>query len=148
MREALREAEEAFAENEVPVGAVAVFRNEVIARGHNQRETYQDPLSHAEMQVIREASRRLETWRLNEVTVFVTLEPCAMCSGAMVQARVGGCVYGTADPKAGVAGSVLPVETILSNPSFNHRVLVRGGVLGEACTDILRKFFENLRKVA
>lgn len=145
MLEALREAETASHEGEVPVGAVAVCEGQIIARGHNQREQYQDPLSHAEMQVIRDAAKHLGTWRLNDVTVYVTLEPCAMCAGAMVQARVATCVYGAPDPKAGVAESVLPVEAILANPSFNHRIAVRSGVLAEACANLLREFFENLR---
>jgi tRNA(adenine34) deaminase len=146
MLEALREAEAAFVEQEVPVGAVAVFEDEVIARGHNQREGLQDPLLHAETQVIRDAAKHLGTWRLNAVTLYVTLEPCAMCAGAMVQARLGRCVFGASDPKAGVAGSVLPTVTILSNPSFNHRVEMTGGVLADPCAELLQRFFEKLRK--
>jgi len=145
MRAALHEAEKAFRAGEVPVGAVAVVDGNIIAHGHNQREQKQDPLSHAELEVLSRAARRLGTWRLAEVTIYVTLEPCAMCAGAMVQARIRRCVFGAADPKAGAAGSVLPLEAILGNTSLNHRVAVTGGVLADQCGAILQRFFEKLR---
>jgi len=147
MRAALREAEAALVVDEVPVGAVAVAGDRIIARGHNLREQKQNPVAHAEMEVITRAAHTRGTWRLNDVTLYVTLEPCAMCAGAMVQARIGRCVFGTPDPKAGAAGSVIPVESILQNCRLNHRVEVSSGILEQPCRQILQQFFGKLRMV-
>ena len=142
MRLALREAERALEHDDVPVGAVMVAGGEVIGAGHNERELRQDPSAHAEMLAIREASRALGSWRLLETVLYVTLEPCAMCAGAIVLARVPRVVYGTADPKAGAAGSVLDV---LAEPRLNHRPEVAGGLLAPECAELLRAFFNARR---
>lgn len=142
MRLAIREAERALAHDDVPVGAVVVAGGEVVGAGHNERELRQDPTAHAEMIALREAARRLGTWRILDSTLYVTLEPCAMCAGAMVLARVGRVVYGTADPKAGAAGSVMDV---LAEPRFNHRPLVERGLLREECAALLIDFFAARR---
>ena len=142
MRLALREAERALEHDDVPVGAVMVAGGEVIGAGHNERELRQDPSAHAEMLAIREASRALGSWRLLETVLYVTLEPCAMCAGAIVLARVPRVVYGTVDPKAGAAGSVLDV---LAEPRLNHRPEVAGGLLAPECAELLRAFFNARR---
>lgn len=143
MREALAEAQAALAKGEVPVGAVAVRGGVVIARGHNLRETQRDPTAHAEMIALRQASRVLGGWRLPGVTLYCTLEPCAMCAGAMVHARLPGLVYGAPDPKAGAAGSVL---NLVDSPLLNHRIDVIGGVLAEDSAALLARFFAQLRE--
>lgn len=143
MRVALEEARKAAEEDEVPVGAVGVIGDEIIARAHNRREQLQDPLAHAEIFVIKEASSKLGTWRLTELVIYVTLEPCPMCAGAMVQARVKRLVYGLADPRAGAAGSVM---NVLQHESLNHFVEVKGGVLAEESRELLRSFFAKKRK--
>ena len=145
MRLALAQAEQAYTIGEVPVGAVIVQKTEVIATGFNRRELDQDPTAHAEMIAIREASSKLESWRLNETTLYVTLEPCAMCAGAMIQARVSRLVFGAFDPKAGACGSIcnLPAE-----PRFNHRMVVHSGTLANECGAILQNFFQQLRKTS
>ncbi|MGB9590986.1 MAG: tRNA adenosine(34) deaminase TadA [Candidatus Kryptoniota bacterium] len=145
MIEALKEAEKALAKGEIPVGAVIVKDDEVIARGHNLRETLQDPTAHAEMIVIKETANRLRRWRLNDCTIYVTLEPCAMCAGAMVLARIKRLVYGASDPKAGAVSSLM---TILSDKRLNHQVEVVSGILSEECGEILRKLFSSRRKKA
>jgi tRNA(adenine34) deaminase len=142
MREALQEALRAFDKGEVPVGAVAVRDGVIIARGHNLRETRRDPTAHAEMIALQQASRVLGGWRLVGVTLYCTLEPCAMCAAAMVHARLPRLVYGAADPKAGAAGSVL---NLTASPLLNHRVDVTGGVLAEEAGAILARFFARLR---
>lgn len=142
MREAMAEAQKAFDLGEAPVGAVIVRGEEVIARGHNLKEKLQDPTAHAEMLAIREASRRLGSWRLLNTTVYVTLEPCAMCAGAMVAARIPRLVYGAPDPKAGAAGSVVNIVQV---DRFNHRMEVTAGVLKDECAGILQRFFARLR---
>jgi tRNA(adenine34) deaminase len=142
MRLALREAERALAHDDVPVGAVVVRDGEVIGAGHNEREARQDPTAHAEVLALREAARHAGSWRILDSVLYVTLEPCAMCAGAVVLARVTRVVYGTADPKAGAAGSVLD---ILAEPALNHRPLVTGGVLATDCADVLRAFFAARR---
>ena len=142
MRLALREAERALAHDDVPVGAVVVAAEEVIGAGRNERELRQDPTAHAEILALREAARHLGTWRLLDSVLYVTLEPCAMCAGAIVLARVPRVVYGTADPKAGAAGSVLDV---LAEPRLNHRPVVDGGVLADECAGLLREFFAARR---
>lgn len=142
MREAMAEAQKAFDLGEAPVGAVIVRGEEIIARGHNLKEKLQDPTAHAEMLAIREASRRLGSWRLLNTTVYVTLEPCAMCAGAMVAARIPRLVYGAPDPKAGAAGSVVNIVQV---DRFNHRMEVTAGVLKDECAGILQRFFARLR---
>jgi tRNA(adenine34) deaminase len=142
MRLALREAERALAHDDVPVGAVVVHSAEVIGAGHNERELRADPTAHAEMIAIREAARSLRSWRLLDTVLYVTLEPCAMCAGAIVLGRIPRVVYGTADPKAGAAGSVLDV---LGEPSLNHRPDVAGGLLAADCAELLQAFFRSRR---
>jgi tRNA(adenine34) deaminase len=142
MRIAVREAQLALAHDDVPVGAIVVVDGEVIGAGHNERERRQDPTAHAEVIALREAAGRLGTWRILDSTLFVTLEPCAMCAGAIVLARIGRVVYGTADPKAGAAGSVMDV---LDEPRFNHRPIVAGGVMREECAALLVDFFAARR---
>jgi tRNA(adenine34) deaminase len=142
MRLALVEAERAIEHGDVPVGAVVVRGGEPVGTGHNEREHRQDPTAHAEILALQEAARALGSWRLLDTTLYVTLEPCAMCAGAIVLARVPQVVYGTADPKAGAAGSVLDV---LAEPQLNHRPAVRGGVLAEECAALLVEFFASRR---
>ena len=142
MRLALREASWALEHDDVPIGAVIVYEGEVIGAGHNEREVRADPTAHAEMVALREAARALGSWRLLDTVMYVTLEPCAMCSGAIVLARVPRLVFGTFDPKAGAAGSVLDV---LDEPRLNHRPQVQSGLLGEDCADLLRAFFASRR---
>src|SRR3972149_12262492 len=142
MNIALEEARIAAYAGEVPIGAVAVIGNEVIARGHNLRETLNDPTAHAEMIVIREASGKLGQWRLTDVTLYVTIEPCAMCAGAIVLARIPRVVFGAEDPKAGAGGSLFQ---ILQEPALNHRVELVTGVREDRCRSILKDFFANRR---
>ncbi len=142
MRLAVREAERALEHDDVPVGAVIAHGGEVVAAGHNERELRQDPSAHAELLAIREAARALGSWRLLDSVLYVTLEPCAMCAGAIVLGRVPRVVYGTADPKAGAAGSVLDV---LAEPRLNHRPEVRGGVLAAESAELLVAFFRSRR---
>jgi tRNA(adenine34) deaminase len=142
MRLALREARRALDHEDVPVGAVMVCAGEVIGAGHNERELRQDPTAHAEVIALRAAAAHLGSWRILDSTLYVTLEPCAMCAGAIVLGRVGRVVYGTADPKAGAAGSVMDV---LAEPRFNHRPEVEGGVLREECAALLVDFFASRR---
>ena len=142
MRLALREAERAIEHDDVPVGAVMVHDGEVVGAGHNERELRQDPSAHAEMLALREAARTLGSWRLLDAVLYVTLEPCAMCAGAIVLGRVPRVVYGTADPKAGAAGSVLDV---LAEPRLNHRPDVAGGLLAPECAALLVAFFSSRR---
>jgi len=145
MREALAEALAALEKGEVPVGAVAVRDGVILARGHNLRETQRDPTAHAEMIALRQASRVLGGWRLPGVTLYCTLEPCIMCAGAMVHARLPRLVYGAPDPKAGAAGSVL---NLVSTPLLNHRIDVIGGVLAAEPAALLARFFARLREPA
>ena len=145
MRAALREAEASEGADEVPVGCVIVHDGTIIGRGHNQVEALQDATAHAEIVAIGAASNALGSWRLNECTLYVTLEPCAMCAGAIVLARLGRMVYGATDPKAGACGSVLDV---IHEPKLNHRVEVANGVLAEECGGLLRRFFERKRRAA
>ena len=142
MRLALREAERALGHDDVPVGAVVVHGGEVIGAGHNERELREDPSAHAEMLAIREAARALGSWRLLDTVLYVTLEPCAMCAGAIVLGRIPRVVYGAVDPKAGAAGSVLD---ILAEPRLNHHPAVAGGLLEEECAELLRAFFRSRR---
>lgn len=142
MRLALAEAQRAALHGDVPVGALAVHEGRVIGRGRNRREVDRDPTAHAELIALREASRALRHWRLDGVTLYCTLEPCAMCAGAMVLARLPRLVYATSDPKAGAAGSVLD---ILQHPRLNHRVQVERGVLAEEAAALLVCFFPARR---
>jgi tRNA(adenine34) deaminase len=142
MRLAIREAERALEHDDVPIGAVVVHDGEVAGSGHNERELRQDPTAHAEVLAIREAARALGSWRLLDCVLYVTLEPCAMCAGAIVLARVPRVVYAATDPKAGAAGSVLDV---LAEPRLNHRPEVAGGLLAEDSSLLLREFFGSRR---
>ena len=142
MRLAIREAERALEHDDVPVGAVIVAGGEVIGAAHNERELRQDPTAHAELLALRAAAQALGSWRVLESELFVTLEPCAMCAGAIVLARVPRVVFGCTDPKAGAAGSILDV---LAEPRLNHRPVVEGGVLADECAALLREFFAARR---
>ncbi|MDO4573868.1 MAG: tRNA adenosine(34) deaminase TadA [Planctomycetia bacterium] len=144
MREALQEAEYAFREDEVPIGAVVVHRGRVIARAHNQREQLKDPTAHAEMLAITQAAASLNSWRLEECVLYVTLEPCPMCAGAIVQARIPVVVYGTPDAKA---GAVDTLYRLLSDVRLNHRCQTVSGVLRDPCAAILSRFFREKRKL-
>ena len=143
MRLALREAARALEHEDVPIGAVVVQGGEVIGAGHNERELRADPTAHAEMIALREAARALGSWRVLDSVMYVTLEPCAMCAGAIVLARLPRVVFGATDPKAGAAGSVF---NVLEEPRLNHRPQVESGLLAEACADLLRSFFEPRRR--
>lgn len=145
MRAALREARASAEADEVPVGCVIVHDGVIIGRGHNQVEGLRDATAHAEILAIGAASTALESWRLGDCTLYVTLEPCAMCAGAMVLARVERLVYGAADPKAGACGSVLDV---IHERRLNHRVQVTAGVLAEECGEVLKSFFARKRREA
>jgi tRNA(adenine34) deaminase len=139
---ALREAERAPAHGDVPIGAVVVREGELLAAAHNERELREDPTAHAEILALREAARALGSWRILDAVLYVTLEPCAMCAGAVVLARVSRVVYGASDPKAGACGSVLDV---LGEPRLNHRPQVAGGLLAPACGELLSRFFASRR---
>ena len=140
---ALKEAEDAFKEDEVPVGAVIVIEDEIIAIDHNRRESLVDPSAHAEILVLRAASDKINNWRLTNATLYVTKEPCVMCAGAMVNARLGRLVYGCKDIKAGAVDSLYQ---ILSDKRLNHQVEVISGVLEEECSSLLKRFFREKRK--
>lgn len=142
MRLALLQAEKALATGDVPIGAVAIYNGAVIGRGYNRREADHDPTAHAEMIAIREAAQHLGHWRLDGVTLYCTLEPCTMCGGAMVLARLPRLVYAAVDLKAGAAGSIIDV---VRHPSLNHRVEVMGGLLADEATEQLQAFFRGLR---
>ena len=142
MREAIRQAKKAARINEVPIGCVIVYEDKIIARGYNRRNTDESTLAHAEIAAIKKASRVIGDWRLEGCTLYVTLEPCQMCSGAIVQARIPRVVIGTMNAKAGCAGSVI---NILQMEGFNHRVDITKGVLMEECKNMMQEFFEKLR---
>jgi tRNA(adenine34) deaminase len=142
MRLALREAEQALDHDDVPIGAVVVRDGEVIGAGHNERELRADPTAHAEMIALREAARALNSWRVLDAIMYVTLEPCAMCAGALVLSRIPRVIYGAADPKAGAAGSALDV---LSEPRLNHNPGVQGGLLAVESAALLQSFFASRR---
>jgi tRNA(adenine34) deaminase len=142
MREALGEARRALALGEVPVGAVVVHEGRAIGRGHNRRESGADPLAHAELAAIAEAARRLGDWRLSGCTLYATLEPCAMCAGALVASRVDRLVFGAADPKAGFCGSL---GDLVRDARLNHRLEVTAGVLAEESGELLKEFFRGVR---
>jgi len=142
MQEAISEANKAKAVEEVPIGAVVVYRGEIIGRGHNLREHSQDATSHAEMFAIRAACKELESWRLEECQLFVTLEPCPMCSGGMILSRIEEVYFGAHDPKGGTAGTLM---NLLTDERFNHRAYVEGGILEEECGQLLTNFFREIR---
>lgn len=143
MHLALEEAQIAASHGEVPVGALLVHGDQIVAKSHNEREWRQDPTAHAELYVIKEAASRLGSWRLEETTLFVTLEPCLMCAGAMLQARIPRLVFGAWDPKAGACGSLF---TVHHDPRLNHQITVMNGILEEECRSILQTFFRQLRQ--
>ena len=143
MKEAIRQAHKAWKLGEVPIGCVIVRDGKIIARGYNRRNTDKNTLAHAELQAIRKASRAAGDWRLEDCTIYVTLEPCQMCAGAIVQARIPRLVIGSRNPKAGCAGSVL---NLLQVPAFNHQVEITEGVLEEECSLMLTNFFRDLRE--
>jgi tRNA(adenine34) deaminase len=142
MQEALREAEIAYSHQEVPIGAVVVYQNKIIARAHNRKEELQDPTAHAEILALQEAARYLGSWHLEDIDLYVTLEPCPMCAYAMLQARIKRLIFGTLDPKAGAAGSII---NIIQDKRFNHQIEVVSGVLEKECSLILQKFFQERR---
>lgn len=143
MQEALKEAAKAMERKEVPIGAVVVKDGAVIARGFNLRETAKDPTAHAEILAIREASRVLGGWRLHGCDLYVTIEPCPMCAGAIMMARIDRLIIGAMDPKAGAAGSLLNIP---EDERFNHRTQILRGILEEECAEIMKTFFRELRK--
>jgi len=143
MKEALRQARKAYALMEVPIGCVIVYEGKIIARGYNRRNTDKNTTSHAEINAIRRASKKLGDWRLEGCTIYITLEPCQMCAGAIVQSRITRAVIGSMNPKAGCAGSVL---NLLEMQEFNHQVEVERGVLQEECSTMLSGFFRELRE--
>ena len=143
MREAIRQAKKAYALGEVPIGCVIVYQDKIIGRGYNRRTVDKNTLAHAEMIAIRKASKKMNDWRLEGCTMYVTLEPCQMCSGAIVQSRMTRVVVGCMNPKAGCAGSVL---NLLQMDAFNHQAELTTGVLGEECSQMMKAFFFFLRK--
>ena len=142
MKEALKEAKKAYDKLEVPVGAVIVKDGKIIARAYNQKEEKQDTTNHAEILAIKKASKKIGSWRLNECDMYVTLEPCSMCAGALIQSRIRKVYIGAVDEKTGACGSVL---NLLSDYTFNHKVEVEKGILKEECENILKNFFKELR---
>lgn len=143
MKEAIRQAKRAAKLGEVPIGCVIVCQGRIIGRGYNRRNTDKSTLSHAEITAIKRASKNMGDWRLEECTLYVTLEPCQMCSGAIVQARIPRVVMGCRNPKAGCAGSIL---NLLQMPEFNHQVEITEGIRGEECSRMLKTFFKDLRR--
>lgn len=142
MREAIKQAKKAYTLEEVPIGCVIVYDGKIIGRGYNRRTIDKNPLAHAEIQAIRKASRKMGDWRLEDCTLYVTLEPCQMCAGAIVQARIPEVMIGCMNPKAGCAGSIY---NLLQEPAFNHQVSLFKGVLEEECSQMLKDFFRSLR---
>jgi tRNA(adenine34) deaminase len=142
MRAALAQAKKAYALGEVPIGCVIVYEDKIIGRGYNRRNTDKTPLAHAEITAIKKAGKFMKDWRLEGCKLYVTLEPCQMCSGAIVQARIPEVIMAAENPKAGCAGSVMD---ILNNPEFNHQVRVKKGVLRDECSELLKRFFVELR---
>ena len=142
MKEAIKQAKKAYALGEVPIGCVIVYQDKIIGRGYNRRNTDKNTLAHAEITAINKASKKRGDWRLEDCILYVTLEPCQMCAGAIVQARITEVVMGTMNPKAGCCGSIL---NILDMPQFNHQVRVKRGLLEETCSALLTSFFKELR---
>lgn len=143
MKEAIKQAKKAYAIGEVPIGCVIVYEGKIIGRGYNRRTIDKNPLAHAELIAIKKASKKMGDWRLEDCTLYVTLEPCQMCSGAIVQARMKKVVVGCMNPKAGCAGSIL---NLLQVEQFNHQVELETGVLEEECSEMMKNFFKELRK--
>ena len=143
MKEAIRQAKKAYAIGEVPIGCVIVYEDKIIGRGYNRRTTDKNTLAHAELIAIRKASKKMGDWRLEGCTMYVTLEPCQMCSGAIVQSRMSRVVVGCMNPKAGCAGSIL---NLLQMEEFNHQAELETGVLGDACSQMMKTFFKELRE--
>lgn len=143
MNEAIKEAKKAYRLGEVPIGCVIVYEDKIIGRGYNRRKTDKNTLAHAEISAIKKASRKMGDWRLEGCTMYVTLEPCQMCAGACVQARIDKVVIGCMSPKSGCAGSIL---NLLNVPQFNHQVEIERGVLEEKCSSMLTDFFSELRE--
>ena len=143
MKEAIRQAKKAYALEEAPIGCVIVLEGKIIARGYNRRNTDKNTLAHAELNAIRKASRKLGDWRLDGCAMYVTLEPCPMCAGAIVQSRIQRVVMGCRNPKAGCAGSVM---NLLQAPGLNHRAEIAEGIFEEECSELMRRFFRELRE--
>lgn len=143
MREAIKQAKKAYAIGEVPIGCVIVYEGKIIGRGYNRRTIDKNTLAHAELQAIKKASKKMDDWRLDDCTMYVTLEPCQMCSGAIIQARIKRVVVGCMNPKAGCAGSIL---NLLDVPEFNHQAELTTGVLEEECSEMMKQFFRELRE--
>ena len=143
MKEAVRQAKKAYALGETPIGCVIVHEGKIIGRGYNRRNTDKSPLAHAEISAIKKAAKKLGDWRIEECTLYVTLEPCQMCAGAIVQARIPRVVIGCMNPKAGCAGSIV---NLLQMERFNHQADVRRGVLEEECSQMMKQFFRELRE--
>lgn len=142
MREALKEAKKAYKKEEVPIGAVIVLENKIISRGHNLRESKNNPLYHAEIIAIDKAAKKLKKWRLNGAKLYVTIEPCPMCIGAIINARIDLVAYGAKDEKAGACGSVINIPEI---KKLNHKVIIKSGILEKECKNIIQEFFKKLR---
>jgi len=143
MKEAIKQAEKAYAIGEVPIGCVIVFEDKIIGRGYNRRITDKNTLSHAELNAIKKASKKLNDWRLDNCEMFITLEPCQMCAGAIVQSRIKKVYIGSMNPKAGCAGSIL---NLLQVPQFNHQAEIETGILEQTCSQMLKQFFRELRE--
>ncbi|MCR5113008.1 MAG: tRNA adenosine(34) deaminase TadA [Acholeplasmatales bacterium] len=141
MKAALKEAQKAYDKGEVPIGCVIVYNDKIIARGHNQRETLESPLAHAEVIAIKKASKKLNSWRLEDCTMYITLEPCVMCSGAIIQSRIPKVIYGALDYRFGTHKSIANIFDI----KFNHTVDISGGLMEEECSNIITQFFKELR---
>lgn len=143
MKEAIKQAKKAYKMGEVPIGCVIVYQDKIIGRGYNRRTIDKNTIAHAEMMAIKKASKKMDDWRLEDCTMYVTLEPCQMCSGAIVQSRMKKVVIGCMNPKAGCAGSIL---NLLQMEEFNHQVELEIGVLQEECSDLMKQFFKELRE--
>lgn len=142
MKEAIKQAKRAYAIGEVPIGCVIVYHDKIVGRGYNRRITDKNTLSHAELNAIKKASKAMGDWRLDNCEMFITLEPCQMCSGAIVQSRIRKVYIGSMNPKAGCAGSIL---NLLQVPAFNHQVEIETGILEQECAEMLKQFFRELR---
>ena len=142
MKEAIKEAKKAYLKKEVPIGCVIVYNDKIIARGHNERETKNSSLAHAEVIAIKKACKKLESWRLEDATMYITLEPCCMCGGAIIQSRIKRVVYGALDYRFGVHKSIMNLFDV----PFNHKVNIDGGVLEEECSKMISDFFKELRE--
>ncbi|AGB40066.1 cytosine/adenosine deaminase [Halobacteroides halobius DSM 5150] len=142
MQLALKEAQKAFNKDEVPIGAIITKEDQVIAKAHNLRESLQDPTAHAEVLVIRKASEVINSWRLIDCSLYVTIEPCSMCAGTLVQSRIDNLIYGATDPKGGAAGTIF---NIVNDRRLNHQLNVKSGILEEQCSQIMKNFFKQLR---